>query len=87
LDENTHVDRSCPLLASEPNLRDRLASQEAEILSLSDDGTIVCIGCSRSRLIFCFQRDGTVKSIVCVSGVRLRLCADADAVPAREEVV
>jgi hypothetical protein len=44
--DNTHINRSRPLLTIEFDFRDQLASQKVEVLSLPCNRTKVCIRCS-----------------------------------------
>ena len=72
---------------AEVDLRDRLTSEEMEVVPLAGDGTIVGVGCARSGLVDSLCRDRAIESAVRVASIGLRLRVYADAIPTSKEVV
>ena len=64
-----------------------MPGKEVKVVSCLGDWTVIAIGSSRTRLIVGRHGDRAVEDTVRVTGVRLRLCGQTDALPALEEVV
>ena len=82
-----YVNRSSLLVLIEVDLRNRLASDQMEIIPLAGNGTVVGIRCIRPRLVIRLQGDSTVEGTVRVAAVRLRLRGKANSIPTPEKVL
>ena len=71
--EFTHIDWSSRLPPVQVDLRDRLTSNQMEVVPFASDWAIVSIGCTWSRLVLGGQWNSAVESAVRVAGVGLRL--------------